>query len=118
MQNVPTVTSTDADKCIQEIDQHVAHFSILFIVEFAWPPGAKVSIYSSSIFGSMTQAREVGYAPCPAYKISKTALNALMVQYALSYEYEGSVFMAARPGVGRKCPSDLQFDILTDLPSG
>ncbi|KAJ5345000.1 hydroxyacyl dehydrogenase [Penicillium brevicompactum] len=46
----------------------------------------------------MTQAREVGYAPCPAYKISKTALNALMVQYALSYEDEGFVFMAARPG--------------------
>lgn len=48
----------------------------------------------------MTMAREVGYAPCPAYKISKAALNALMVQYALSYEEEGFVFLAVSPGVG------------------
>lgn len=47
----------------------------------------------------MTKAREVGYAPCPAYKISKAALNALMVQYALSYEDEGFVFLAVNPGV-------------------
>ncbi|KAL4976605.1 hydroxyacyl dehydrogenase [Aspergillus desertorum] len=52
----------------------------------------------SSVFGSLTNAREVVYAPCPAYKISKTALNALTVQYALSYEAEGFVFIALNPG--------------------
>ncbi|PYH76502.1 hypothetical protein BO82DRAFT_407119 [Aspergillus uvarum CBS 121591] len=30
----------------------------------------------------------------PAYKVSKAALNALTVQYALSYEADGFVFMA------------------------
>ncbi|KAE8152547.1 hydroxyacyl dehydrogenase [Aspergillus avenaceus] len=60
--------------------------------------GLKKVISISSIFGSMSNAREVGYAPCPAYKISKAALNALMVQYALSYEDEGFVFLAVNPG--------------------
>ncbi|KAB8268088.1 hydroxyacyl dehydrogenase [Aspergillus minisclerotigenes] len=60
--------------------------------------GLKKVISISSIFGSISNAREVGYAPCPAYKISKAALNALMVQYALSYEDEGFVFLAVNPG--------------------
>lgn len=46
------------------------------------------------------------YAQCPAYKISKAALNALMVQYALSYEDEGFVFLAVNPGVGRPLRSN------------
>ncbi|OJJ42406.1 hypothetical protein ASPZODRAFT_20522 [Penicilliopsis zonata CBS 506.65] len=52
----------------------------------------------SSIYGSMTNARAVAFAPCPAYKISKAALNALTVQYALSYEDEGFIFFAVNPG--------------------
>lgn len=51
----------------------------------------------------MTKAREVNYAPCPAYKVSKAALNALMVQYSLSYEDEGFVFLAVNPGVSFSC---------------
>lgn len=47
----------------------------------------------------MTSARAVSYAPCPAYKISKAALNALTVQYALSYEEEGFIFLSVSPGV-------------------
>lgn len=47
----------------------------------------------------MVNARNVTYAPCPAYKISKAALNALTVQYALSYEDEGFTFLAVNPGV-------------------
>lgn len=53
----------------------------------------------------MSNAREAGYAPCPAYKISKAALNALMVQYSLSYEDEGFVFLAVSPGVSTLCPA-------------
>lgn len=49
----------------------------------------------------MTLAREVAHSPCPAYKISKAALNALTVQYAISYEDEGFVFLAVNPGVSR-----------------
>lgn len=47
----------------------------------------------------MTNARNVAYARCPAYKISKAALNALTVQYALSYEGEGFTILAVNPGV-------------------
>lgn len=39
------------------------------------------------------------FSPTPAYKISKAALNALTVQYALSYQDEGFIFIALCPGV-------------------
>lgn len=49
----------------------------------------------------MILAREVAFARCPAYKISKAALNALTVQYATSYEEDGFIFLAVSPGVSR-----------------
>ncbi|GAB1311030.1 C-factor [Madurella fahalii] len=52
----------------------------------------------STTLGSITLARHVAGAPCPAYKISKAAMNALTVQYALEYEKEGFTFMALSPG--------------------
>lgn len=39
------------------------------------------------------------FSATPAYKISKAALNALTVQYALSYQDEGFTFVALCPGV-------------------
>ncbi|KAE8390394.1 hypothetical protein BDV23DRAFT_172383 [Aspergillus alliaceus] len=48
----------------------------------------------SSVYASMTKAELSSFAPCPAYKISKAALNALTVQYAMSYKDEGYVFLA------------------------
>ncbi|KAF6782910.1 short chain oxidoreductase [Colletotrichum musicola] len=40
----------------------------------------------------------VHFMPAPAYKISKAAMNALTVQYALDYGKEGFSFMALCPG--------------------
>lgn len=37
--------------------------------------------------------------PAPAYKVSKAAMNALTVQYALDHGKEGFSFMALCPGV-------------------
>lgn len=37
--------------------------------------------------------------PSPAYKISKTALNMLTVQYAQQYAGEGFTFIGVSPGV-------------------
>ncbi|KAI1839695.1 hypothetical protein JX266_014094 [Neoarthrinium moseri] len=45
----------------------------------------KVANISTSL-ASITQARAAHYFPGPAYKISKPAMNALTVQYALNYE--------------------------------
>jgi NAD(P)-dependent dehydrogenase (short-subunit alcohol dehydrogenase family) len=42
--------------------------------------------------------------PAPAYKISKAALNALTVQYALDHAKEGFSFMALSPGVSETVP--------------
>lgn len=60
----------------------------------------------------MTRAAEVSYAPCPAYKISKAALNALTVQYATSYQDAGFIFLAVNPGVNI-LPKELTKLLLT-----
>ncbi|GKZ85801.1 hypothetical protein AnigIFM56816_011772 [Aspergillus niger] len=46
----------------------------------------------------MSWAERFAFAPLPAYKISKTTLNPLTVQYALSYTDEGFTFTAIYPG--------------------
>ncbi|KAL4737890.1 NAD(P)-binding protein [Aspergillus similis] len=57
----------------------------------------KVANISTS-FGSITLARAAAFLPAPSYKISKAAMNALTVQYALDYEKDGFVFVAIAPG--------------------
>ena len=54
---------------------------------------------SATTLGSITLARAAHYLPAPAYKISKAAMDALTVQYALDYEKDGFTFMALCPGV-------------------
>ncbi|OTA87483.1 hypothetical protein M434DRAFT_81240 [Hypoxylon sp. CO27-5] len=57
----------------------------------------KVANMATSL-ASITHARAAHYLPAPAYKISKAAMDALTVQYALDYEKEGFSFMAVCPG--------------------
>ncbi|SPQ24316.1 2020a615-5fcb-4e2e-aa9b-a00a334387bb [Thermothielavioides terrestris] len=52
----------------------------------------------STTMGSITLARAAAALPSPPYKISKAAMNALTVQYALEYEKEGFSFIALCPG--------------------
>ncbi|RAH86237.1 short chain dehydrogenase reductase [Aspergillus japonicus CBS 114.51] len=47
---------------------------------------------------SITLARASHDVPAPAYKISKSALHALTVQYALDHEKDGFAFVAIAPG--------------------
>jgi NAD(P)-dependent dehydrogenase (short-subunit alcohol dehydrogenase family) len=47
----------------------------------------------------MTLAKVYAQGRCPAYKISKAALNMLTVQYAQQYADEGFTFLAVSPGV-------------------
>lgn len=47
----------------------------------------------------MAQAGAYAQAPTPAYKISKSALNSLTVQYAMDYAKDGFMFFALSPGV-------------------
>jgi NAD(P)-dependent dehydrogenase (short-subunit alcohol dehydrogenase family) len=50
--------------------------------------------------GSITLASKYTNQPTPAYKISKTALNMLTVQYALEIgSKEAIIFLAVNPGV-------------------
>ncbi|TVY55002.1 C-factor [Lachnellula cervina] len=67
----------------------------------------------SSTLGSIALAPQYAAGPAPAYKITKTALNSLTVQYALGYEKEGFTFFAVSPG-----EADLSLKWLkTDLGS-
>ncbi|KFX88261.1 hypothetical protein V495_05486 [Pseudogymnoascus sp. VKM F-4514 (FW-929)] len=52
----------------------------------------------STTLGSTTLAPAAQYLPAPAYKISKAAMNALTVQYALDHAKEGFSFIALCPG--------------------
>ncbi|KAK5994071.1 C-signal [Cladobotryum mycophilum] len=52
----------------------------------------------STTLGSISLAAKNSYLPAPAYKISKACLNALTVEYAVTYENEGFSFIALCPG--------------------
>ncbi|KAL1982868.1 hypothetical protein VTN96DRAFT_796 [Rasamsonia emersonii] len=68
----------------------------------------------SSSMGSIALASQYTNQAAPAYKISKTALNMLTVQYALEFGKEGLIFILANPGW-------LQTDLCStaaDLPAG
>ncbi|KAL8629843.1 hypothetical protein Q9189_004452 [Teloschistes chrysophthalmus] len=51
-----------------------------------------------NILASTTLARSAHYVAAPAYKISKAAMNAMTVQYAIDFEKEGFSFMTLSPG--------------------
>jgi len=52
----------------------------------------------ATTLGSISLAAGVAAFPAPAYKISKAAMNALTVQYAVDHEKEGFTFIALCPG--------------------
>ncbi|KAA8567248.1 hypothetical protein EYC84_010286 [Monilinia fructicola] len=52
----------------------------------------------STTLASITLANYAVALPAPAYKISKAAMNALTVQYALEYEKEGFTIFSLSPG--------------------
>lgn len=61
--------------------------------------GAQKKVFNiSTTLASMTMAPKYMMMPVPAYKISKSALNMLTVQYALSFEKEDFTFITISPG--------------------
>ncbi|KAJ0120124.1 hypothetical protein J7T55_000979 [Diaporthe amygdali] len=58
----------------------------------------KKIINITSTMGSLTMSSHFQQLPTPAYKISKTALNMLTVQYAEAFRDEGVTFIALCPG--------------------
>jgi NAD(P)-dependent dehydrogenase (short-subunit alcohol dehydrogenase family) len=61
--------------------------------------------------GSISRSREFMFQPAPAYKISKAALNMLVVQYAAYLEKEEFIVFSIDPGVS------IYFPIQRDLPT-
>lgn len=63
--------------------------------------------------GSLTKAGNYTWAPTPAYKITKAALNMLTIQYAQDFAKEGVTFLAISPGVSHGLflePVSLEMD--------
>ncbi|KAJ5893317.1 Short-chain dehydrogenase/reductase SDR [Penicillium taxi] len=58
----------------------------------------KIVINISTTVGSIAMTKVYAEVPCPAYKISKAALNMMTVQYAQQYAEEGFTFLAVSPG--------------------
>ncbi|KAF4634955.1 hypothetical protein G7Y89_g3138 [Cudoniella acicularis] len=74
--------------------------------------GKKIANISST-FGTIGKAQQFIASPAPAYKISKAALNALTVQWALQYEKAGFVIFPISPGWLK---TDLGGGDIADLP--
>ena len=67
----------------------------------------------------MDHAPKYKWAPFPAYKISKAALNMLTVQWAQEYAEEGFTVFALTPGVSYpSCPPPCTWvNLLTKVPT-
>jgi NAD(P)-dependent dehydrogenase (short-subunit alcohol dehydrogenase family) len=65
----------------------------------------------TSTLSSITLAPTVAEWPLISYKISKTALNTLTVQYALELQKEGFIFIAMNPGWVQTDMGDVAADI-------
>jgi NAD(P)-dependent dehydrogenase (short-subunit alcohol dehydrogenase family) len=65
----------------------------------------------TSTLGSITLALTVAEWPLLSYKVSKIALNALTVQYALELQKEGFIFIAMNPGWVQTDMGDAVADI-------
>lgn len=64
------------------------------------------------MLGSMTKAKIFfPNAPAQGYKVSKTALNMLTVQWALEYASKGFTFLGISPGVRFSASSFLSFPL-------
>ncbi|KIY03420.1 uncharacterized protein Z520_00111 [Fonsecaea multimorphosa CBS 102226] len=60
--------------------------------------GQKKVLNITSTLGSKAMAPQYWFAPVPAYKVSKAALNMLTLQYALELGKEGFTFLMVSPG--------------------
>jgi NAD(P)-dependent dehydrogenase (short-subunit alcohol dehydrogenase family) len=65
----------------------------------------------TSTLSSITLAAAVAEWPLLSYKVSKAALNALTVQYALKLQKEGFIFIAMNPGWVQTDMGDAAADI-------
>ncbi|GAB1200350.1 hypothetical protein APSETT444_009720 [Aspergillus pseudonomiae] len=99
---IPLDVSNEASisNCVETAGSVVGQKGVDVLINCAgvhsWVEGKTENI--STAFASMTHAEMSRVANCPAYKISKAALNALTVQYAMSYKDEGLIFLAVSPG--------------------
>ncbi|EYE97454.1 short-chain dehydrogenase-like protein [Aspergillus ruber CBS 135680] len=76
-----------------------AHLVTRNIMPFLQKGNLKKVVTISTTLGSITRAKRYHtHMPTPAYKISKAALNMLMVQYSLDYADQGFTFFVVCPG--------------------
>ncbi|KAH8808997.1 short chain oxidoreductase [Xylogone sp. PMI_703] len=83
---------------IFSINVNSAHLIIRAFLPLLRKGKSKEIVLISSSMGSITRAPDFMFQPTPAYKISKAALNMLMVQYSLDLADEGFIVFSMCPG--------------------
>ena len=73
-------------------------------IHSSWNISANMNYPSSSSVGSISLASQFQHLLTPSYKITKAALNALTVDYGLTYAKEGFTFIVISPGVSTSSP--------------
>ncbi|PVH84623.1 short chain dehydrogenase reductase [Cadophora sp. DSE1049] len=75
-----------------------AHWTIRNFIPLLEKGTQKKIVNISTALGSFNLASQYTWAPAPAYKIAKAALNMLTVQYANDYAEKGFTIFALSPG--------------------
>ncbi|KAL9469310.1 hypothetical protein ACSS6W_011004 [Trichoderma asperelloides] len=94
------IHTMDAEELIQVFDVNVvaAHRVTAALIPSLKRGKQKKVIMVSSAVGSVAWADRYNWSPAYAYKITKTAMSMLTVQYAMEYKKEGFTFLAISPG--------------------
>ena len=95
---VETMTAPELDNVLHT-NVTSAHLVTAAFLPLLRAGDRKMIVNVSSTMGSMALARDFAYAPAPAYKVSKAALNMLTVLYAMDLEEEGFTVVCISPGV-------------------
>ncbi|EMC93027.1 hypothetical protein BAUCODRAFT_37950 [Baudoinia panamericana UAMH 10762] len=76
----------------------------------------KLVVNMGTTLASITWAERYAFAPTQAYNISKTALNMMNKQYAMSYADQGFTFVCVSPGISSQSQlrSFLTSQVITD----
>ncbi|KAK5047875.1 hypothetical protein LTR84_006063 [Exophiala bonariae] len=81
-----------------EVNVEAVHNTTVALLPLVQKSKLKKVINISTTMGSMALAANYKFAPTPAYKITKAALNMLTVQYAQDFAQQGVTFLAVSPG--------------------
>ncbi|KAK7890699.1 hypothetical protein LTR67_007908 [Exophiala xenobiotica] len=98
-----------------EVNVEAVHETIAAFLPLLQRGTLKKVVNITTTLGSITQAPKYTWAPFPAYKISKAAMNMLTVLYAQEYAKEGFTIFGISPGWLKTEMGSQQADLDVDV---